>query len=510
MKQRHSLLYSTLLLTLASTALRGVSIFFQVFLSGTIGAAGVGLLQLISTVSFFAMTIGTSGIRVGAMYLSAEEYGMRRPGGIRKAVQCCMRYGFTLSLLAGGALVFSADYLAQTWLKDIQAAASLRVVGVFLPVSCLWSVMDGYFTACSKIKQLVIVEFVDRGISIACTLCLLLTWAQQDVSRSCTSVVLGNSIGTSVGLCILFFLYRKDQRALGKNLPTPPMWKRLFRLCIPLALNDYLRSGLSTLEQFLIPRGLAKNGSSYESSMASYGTIHGMVFPILMFPSVVLFSLSDLLVPELASCRAENNSRRVYFLTDRCLKMGFLFACTVAGLMFCLASPLGQLFYHSELAGFYLRIFSPLVLILYMDAMVDGMHKGLGQQAYCVRYNTITSFLDVVFLFLLLPKWGIAGYFFTFTVSHAINFFLSMRRLLQVTKYSLSLAFPAKASACALLSGFLCHWIQQYILSAISCLLWIPIVFLLSFFLLLQICSALEQEDIQWLRTSLRPQKATR
>ena len=79
LKQRHSLLYSTLLLTLASMALRGVSIFFQVFLSGTIGAAGVGLLQLISTVSFFAMTIGTSGIRVGAMYLSAEEYGMRRP-----------------------------------------------------------------------------------------------------------------------------------------------------------------------------------------------------------------------------------------------------------------------------------------------------------------------------------------------------------------------------------------------------------------------------------------------
>ncbi len=503
MNNRHSMLHSTLLLTLASMVLRGVSIFFQVFLSGTIGAAGVGLLQLISTVSFFAMTLGTSGIRIGAMYLSAEEYGMKRPGGIQKAVQCCMRYGFTLSVIAGGALVILAEPIAERWLRDIQAAAALRVVGLFLPISCLWSVMDGYFTACSKIKQLVMVEFIDRGISIAATLFLLLYWAGGSVARSCTSVVLGNSIGTCIGFLILFSIYCRNRRAMGRDLPKPPMWRRLFKLCIPLALNDYLRSGLSTLEQFLIPRGLAKSGASYESSMASYGTIQGMVFPILMFPSVLLYSLSDLLVPELASCRAEHNTRRVYFLTNRCLKMGFLFACSIAGLMFCLSTPLGRLFYQSELAGRYLKIFAPLVLILYMDAMVDGMHKGLGQQAYCVRYNTITSFLDVVFLFALLPRFGIAGYFLTFTVSHAVNFFLSIRRLLKVTGYSIHISFPIKTGLCAIVSCFLSHWMLRFIASDLSAVLLIPVVFLLCFTLLLLLGCVLDEEDLQWLKQAL-------
>lgn len=64
-----------------------------------------------------------------------------------------------------------------------------------------------------------------------------------------------------------------------------PMRKRLLRLSVPLALNDALRAGLNTAEQLLIPIGLARYGGSTEEAMAGYGTIHGMVFPILMFPA---------------------------------------------------------------------------------------------------------------------------------------------------------------------------------------------------------------------------------
>ena len=90
MSRRHSLVHGTLLLTAASLALRGSGMCFQIYLSNRLGAAGVGLLQLISTVGLFAMTLGTAGVRVAAMYLTAEEYGARRPGGMRKALLCCL------------------------------------------------------------------------------------------------------------------------------------------------------------------------------------------------------------------------------------------------------------------------------------------------------------------------------------------------------------------------------------------------------------------------------------
>ena len=71
---RSPMLLNALLLTLANLAMRGVTMLFQAYLTGQLGAAGIGLLQLILTVNAFAVTVGTSGLRVAAMYLSAEEY----------------------------------------------------------------------------------------------------------------------------------------------------------------------------------------------------------------------------------------------------------------------------------------------------------------------------------------------------------------------------------------------------------------------------------------------------
>ncbi len=70
-----------------------------------------------------------------------------------------------------------------------------------------------------------------------------------------------------------------------------------------------------------------------------------------------------------------------------------------------------------------------MALVLYLDALVDGMLKGLSEQVANVRYNTITSALDVALLFVLLPRYGLGGYVFTFIAAHLVNFALSLRRL---------------------------------------------------------------------------------
>ncbi|MFR4014100.1 MAG: hypothetical protein ACLTZV_09675 [Oscillospiraceae bacterium] len=83
-------------------------------------------------------------------------------------------------------------------------------------------------------------------------------------------------------------------------------------------------------------------------------------------------------------------------------------------------------------AGQLLRLFAPLALVLYLDALVDGIQKGL-QAVANVRYNTITSALDVALLFVLL-RYGLGGYVFTFIAAHLVSFALSLRRLLRVTE----------------------------------------------------------------------------
>ena len=508
MRPRFSVLHNALLLTAANLAMRGVSMIFQVWLADAVGAAGLGLLQLILTVHGFVITVGTSGIRVAAMYLSAEEYGLRRFHGIRQAMRWCIGGGILLSTAVGFLLTVFSPYIAQIWVRDPRAAASLRLLGLTLPLTCLSAILSGYFTACNQIKRLVAVEIADKIATVGITTALLRTGTQTNVEHACLSIVGGNAIANLGSVCALLIMMISNFRKIAPAPGDLAMGKRMLNLCIPLALNDYLRSGLATLEQFLIPHGLSRSGQSQEQALSAYGTIQGMVFPVMMFPSTVLFAVSDLLVPELARCRAEKKQERIDHLISTCLRMGILYAGVVAGMLFVLARPLGVLVYDSQEAGLYLRIFAPMVLMLYMDCIVDGMHKGMGQQVYCVKVNTLTSLLDVVFLFLLLPKYGITGYFISFLVTHAINFYLSIRKLLQLANAAPTLRFLFLA-ACSVIAAA----------AATSRMLpentsWLHILICGGFYLamlgfLLIVTGSWQEKDHRWLKHALMPKDGT-
>ena len=449
----NKILQSTVLLTAANFIMRSVSMAFHVYLSDSVGAAGIGLLQLILTVNGFAVTLGTSGIRVSAMYLSAEEYGLRRPHGVRQAMLWCLGIGAALSSFVGFLLLCCANPVAQHWVKDLRAAASLRLLGLTLPITCINAILSGYYTACGKIRRLVLIEMLDQFTAFGLTVFFLQRGAAGDLSHACLSIIGGNAVSSAASAALLFAMMLLDFRKIPPCQEALRMGTRLRQFCIPVALNDYLRSGLGTIEQFLIPAGLSRRGGSRTSALAEYGVIQGMVFPVILFPTTLLFAVNDLLVPRLARSRAEQNLQRTQYLTEKALRGGILYAGAAAGLLYSLSEHLGILLYDSSSAVRYLRLFAPLVPVLYLDCITDGIHKGLGQQIYCVRVNTLTNLLDVVFLYLLVPRFGIGGYFFTYTLTHILNFYLSIRRLLVLTDLRPAFRFPVTVGICAILSA---------------------------------------------------------
>ena len=339
--------------------------------------------------------------------------------------------------------------MALSVVGDLRAVLSLRLLGLTLPLSCLSMILSGCFTACGQVRTLVAVEVGDKAATVVLTMLLLQQGVAGDLAHACAAIVGGNALAAVGSVAVLLGLLRRWLGKLDGGGAMPDMGRRLLGIAGPVAVSDYLRSGLGTLEQFLIPWGLGRFGGSHIQAMADYGVIHGMVFPVLMFPCTVLYAVADVLVPELARCRAEENQRRIRHVAGRCLRQGFLYAAAVAALLWLLAMPLGQLLYRSDDAGRYLRLFAPAVVMLYLDCLVDGMHKGLGQQVYTVRVNTLTSILDVALLYLLLPRWGIAGYYVSFWVSHGVNFYLSIRRLGELTGPLTGRRTPDTIEACS-------------------------------------------------------------
>jgi stage V sporulation protein B len=249
----------------------------------------------------------------------------------------------------------------------------------------------------------------------------------------------------------------------------------------------------------MVPKRLALYPGA-GNPLASFGVVCGMVFPVLMFPAAILFSLAELLIPELARCHAAGSKRRIPYLARRSLYVALLYGCFFGGLMFLLAEPLCLTLYKSREAGYYLRLYALLIPMLYTDAITDAMTKGMGQQKANVRYNIFTSLLDVVFLFLLLPRYGIGGYFFSFLITHLINFLLSLRRLLKITRLKLNYKKAFLSILCAMGATVLSSLYPGNILPG---LLYIP-----TFFCLLTLLGIVKKADFLWVKSLLIRKKA--
>ena len=476
------------MLTGVNLLLRFAGTSFQVYLSGRIGAAGIGLLQLTMSVGSLAMVAGMGGIRTATMYLTAGEIGRGKRQNVTWVLSGCFLYSILFSGTVAAALYHFSPWLAEHWVGDIQVIPSLRLFASTLPVVCLCGVMTGYFTAAERIGTLAAVEVAEQAVSMAMTMGLLMVWAGHDAGRACMSVVLGSALGSILTLTALVILRLAEHPACGKRIPVR---RALLDTALPLAVADDLRTGITTVENLMVPKRLALCTGVAEP-LAAFGMVSGMVFPVIMFPAAILFGLNELLIPELARCHAGGRRTRIDYLVRRSLRFALVYGLVFGGLLYLLAEPLCLRLYGSTDAARSLGLYGLLVPMLYCDAVTDAMTKGLGQQKICVRYNIITNIMDVAFLYVLLPKYGMTGYFGSFLITHLVNFLLSLGRLLKITGQRLPFHIPALAvSACM---------VSIYAASFVSNIPFRVMAYLAVLGSSLFLCGIAKKEDLRWMR----------
>lgn len=496
MRKNMPIFYSALLLAGVNLLLRMVSTSFQVFLSGRIGAAGIGLLQLVLSVGALSMTLSMAGVRTASMYLCAEELGKKRPQNVGWVLSGCFVYSIACSSILCLGLQIFAPLIAEKWIGHPETVSAIRLYGCFMPITCLCGVMIGYFTAANRITTLAVVEIAEQGLYMLVTMALLSFWAGHDPNRACRSVILGAGISSTMTLCVLCALRCKEHAPLGKRIA---VGRRLTSCAVPLGIGDALRSGISTTENLMVPKRL-KLYSGVSDPLAAFGLVCGMVFPVLMFPAAIVFALAELLIPELARCAAAGAHRRVKYLVKQSLHVVLIFSCLCCGVEFLLAKELTGWLYQSLEAGTYLRLYALMIPMLYCDAITDAMTKGLGQQTACVRYNILTSAMDVAFLFILLPRQGMMGYYFSFLVTHLLNFLLSLRRLMKTADVHMDWTEP--------LLTLLCMGASIFVTAGITSPYFRTVAFWTVLGSLLVLTGVVGKRDIIWLRGLVKPKTA--
>ena len=506
--KKNLLFINAAVMTLTSLFLRTTGIMYRAFLSEQVTSEGMGLHTLTFSVFTFGMVFSTAGINTAVTRMISEQIGRHLPSTITAIMRKAFAYALTVSIFAAAILFSFADFLAKIILADMRTALLLKLIAPSLPFMAVSACIKGYFLAIRKASKSAVSDVIEQFTEIGVFVLTVKLFAPYGIEYACAAIMLGVTLSEAASCLYLVLCYLKSRHAAYTVERRPESHnnylRKLLRIAVPVAISSSLGAGLRTVENIMIPGGLRKSGMAHDRALSLYGMVRGMAIPVMFFPAAFLSAFSSLLIPELSGAKAAGNEVRIRYIVSRVLQLTVLLSSLVTGVFMVFSNEIGLKVYNSTDVGKITWILAPLTVLMYADAIVDGMLKGLDLQINVLWYNIIDSTIRIVLIALLVPTYGFSGFMIVMYVSNIFNPVVSIRKLIQTAKVKLdkyNLLFKPILAASA--AGMI---VQSIVLSSETTFfsttlgLTIGILFMSClYFLLLMFMKCLTEEDIFWI-----------
>lgn len=435
MRQKSKLfLINGAILTSTSLLMKFAALIFNIYISNQIGSEAVGVFSLVMAVYLFFITVATSGLNIAVTVIVSEKFALNKNQQAIKAIRTCIFFSLLLGIAAGGLILLFSNFITSKCLHNMVSSRPLFYIAIGLPFIAMSSCISSYFTTIRKAYKNAISQVFEFTIKMFATIILLKINISNGVEAICISLILADVISEICSFTLIFILYiidiklkkLEDIRSFGQRI-------NILKIAFPVAVTSYIRSGLSTLKQLIIPTQLEKSGISCSRALSQYGMINGMVLPVITFPTVFTDSYSMLLIPEFSTYVAQKNYKAINYIANKIFKITCAFTMCICSIFFIFSNDLGLAIYNNIEIGYYFKIFTPFIFFMYMDHIIDCILKGLNKQFGVMCCNILDLSITTCFIYFLLPVLGIKGYVLSIFFSEVLNFSIS---LFQLFKYS--------------------------------------------------------------------------
>lgn len=435
MRQKSKLfLINGAILTSTSLLMKFAALIFNIYISNQIGSEAVGVFSLVMAVYLFFITVATSGLNIAVTVIVSEKFALNKNQQAIKAIRTCIFFSLLLGIAAGGLILLFSNFITSKCLHNMVSSRPLFYIAIGLPFIAMSSCISSYFATIRKAYKNAISQVFEFTIKMFATIILLKINISNGVEAICISLILADVISEICSFTLIFILYiidiklkkLEDIRSFGQRI-------NILKIAFPVAVTSYIRSGLSTLKQLIIPTQLEKSGISCSRALSQYGMINGMVLPVITFPTVFTDSYSMLLIPEFSTYVAQKNYKAINYIANKIFKITCAFTMCICSIFFIFSNDLGLAIYNNIEIGYYFKIFTPFIFFMYMDHIIDCILKGLNKQFGVMCCNILDLSITTCFIYFLLPVLGIKGYVLSIFSSEVLNFSIS---LFQLFKYS--------------------------------------------------------------------------
>ena len=447
MRKAKIFLINGVILTSTSLLTRGAGLIFNIYIANQVGSTAIGIFSLIMSVYNFAITVATSGLSISCTCIVSEEFEKKNYITGIKAVRTCKIFALLLGILAGFFIILLAPIISKFWLKGAVSNIPIYTIALGLPFISISSVIGGYFSSVGKSYKSAIAQTFELVIKMIASIIFLRFAIPKGVEAICISLILADVISEIFSFSLNSIFYTIDKRKYCQT--------KIFNIAFPIAITSCIKSGLSSLKQFLIPLRLELSGLTYSMAVSQYGLISGMVMPVLLFANVFITSFSGLLVPEFSRLLAGENYNILKTVSNTIFQITFIFSICIGSIFFFYSDEISLAIYQNLESAKWIKILAPLVLLMYVDNIVDGILKGINEQVGVMCCNIIDLLVTICIIFFLVPKMGITGYIFSIFVSEILNFVISCFQLRHRIKYHIRLFKSILIPMCASFLAFL-------------------------------------------------------
>lgn len=261
MKRIKIFLFNGFLLTLTGLIMRSVDMLFNIYISNRIGSKAVGVYQLIVSVYIFFVTMANSGINLATTRIISEQEAYYNQSSIKKAMNKCILFSLFTGSFSCICLFLFAPFAVTYFLHNIVSEVSLQILGCSLPFLAISSCINGYFSGIRKVKKSVFYQLFSQFVKVGlATIFLNFIFPPVNVNQACISLVISAAGSEIISFLFLAFLFLKDRFLISSsNNRNTNFTKQILKIALPISFTSYIRSGLSSLKQVLIPLQLEKS-----------------------------------------------------------------------------------------------------------------------------------------------------------------------------------------------------------------------------------------------------------
>lgn len=431
MKKIKVFILNSLVLLASSIILQIIGLFFNVYISNKIGSEAVGVFTLVMSVYLFGITLAVSGIGIAATRVISEELALGNETGVKSATKKCIIISLITGILASLLFFIFSDFIVSKCLHNRVSHNVIYVLCIALPFISMTSAINGYFVAVRRAYKNAFAKFFEEFVKIIATAMILNIFLPDTLDYMCLSLILGDVISEIMSFLFTYVLLKKDKNySKSYRFFSTSYTPRLLRISLPVAFTSYIKSGLSTLKQIIIPISLEKSGLGCSLALSNYGIVSGMAMPVIMFPSVFINCFANLLVPEFSRYYVKKDSKRIRQMSTFILTSTLAFSIFICAIIYFGAEPICQALYKQSDISQYVKILSFLIPCIYLDLVIDNILKGLDAQVSVVFINIADCLITISFIYFVVPSLGFLGYIISIFVSEIFNVVISLFRLL--------------------------------------------------------------------------------